>query len=367
MENTNFENTEIDELLLRCNQGSASREEYIQAWEWVHLSDENLRYYENLRDTWFLAGLNEPQPNEKIDALWQKLENWMDEQEEQPDVEENPAINLKLGSFLRIAAMLVLTFGIGAAASWKYFKPKTKEEPKQLFTVSASKGSKCQLVLADGTRVWLNAGTQMTYSNFFNKTDRNIELNGEAYFQVAKNKELAFEVIANKMKIIALGTEFNVKSYGDENTIEATLIEGKVIVGKAEDSELKDQHFVLQPNQQAIYMKNSDLQKNGVSFYVQDIETNEALGWKFDKMIIRNEKLDEMKHKLERTFDVSIVFESEEVKNYRFSGTFERETIEQVMNIIRLSAPIKYSIKDKIIRVRKDAELNNRFKEHLRQ
>jgi ferric-dicitrate binding protein FerR (iron transport regulator) len=118
--------------------------------------------------------------------------------------------------------------------------------------IRAPFGARTEIILPDGSAVWLNAGSKIKYMNVFNRDNREIQLNGEAYFKVTKNTDLPFDVKTGDLSIQALGTEFNVKSYDDEDIIETTLVEGKIAIHQGRKQKAS---VYLEPHQQALYVK----------------------------------------------------------------------------------------------------------------
>jgi ferric-dicitrate binding protein FerR (iron transport regulator) len=168
------------------------------------------------------------------------------------------------------------------------------------------------------------------------------------------------------LDIKAIGTEFNVKAYSEEGTIETTLIEGEVEIVEKGVSE-KNQTLVLKPNQKAIYTNKSDQLSLEEIRKIEPLaikpakiisekllispktDTDQAIAWTKDELIIKSENLETLCIKLQRKYDVKFVFNDEQVKKFRFNGTLLDETFEQVMEAIKLTAPIDYSVNGKTV------------------
>lgn len=234
--------------------------------------------------------------------------------------------------------------------------------------IKAPLGGKSELKLSDGTEIMLNAGSSIKYSRDYNLANRDLILDGEAYFKVAANKELPLVVSTGDIIIKATGTEFNIKAYSDEDLIEATLIEGEVEILQKGNSE-KDQALILKPNQKAIYSTKSDqvnlerikeIEPLAVkpSKDVTDkllvspqADIDQVTAWTKNRLIIKSENLESLCTKLQRKYDVSFVFGDEEIKKFRFSGVLLDETFEQIMDVIELTAPINYSVDGKTVKL----------------
>ena len=270
----------------------------------------------------------------------------------------------------QVAAILVLTFLLGGLTF--YFignKPAPNDNRNYYSEIVVPLGSKSKVVLPDSSIVWLNAGSKVRYSNDFNKKDRDISLVGEGYFKVAKNKHLPFIVNSTGFLVEAVGTEFNVEAYSEDRTIETILVKGKVKLDHELESIVGDVY--MNPNSKATFYKNPNDPAviNGEPRLV--IETNidpmPLISWKDGRYIFKSELLKDLAVKLGRRYNFKFEFESNEVKNYRFSGILKDETLQQVMDVIKTTSPITYEIKGKVVTISKDYNRTRNFEKHLKQ
>lgn len=253
--------------------------------------------------------------------------------------------------FFRLAAMLVLSFLLGA--SLIYFTGRRPDLPESSwFEVVAPLGAKSQVILPDSSRIWLNAGSKLKYSSQFNKTERNLKLEGEAYFKVAHNKSLPFVVNAWGFLVEAVGTEFNIKAYQEEPVIETVLVEGKVELGHLNE-DIADDTF-LNPHYKATFYKSGTSGVNERLVITPDVDFWPLISWKDGRYIFHKELLKNLAVTLGRRYDYSFRFASDDIKDYRFSGTLEDETLEQVLDLIRFSSPVAFEIKGKTVTIKKD-------------
>lgn len=249
--------------------------------------------------------------------------------------------------------------------------------------VKSPYGSKSEIMLPDGTSVILNAGSTLKYRNDFNTNNRDIDLYGEAYFKVAKNPDLPLVVSAGYIDVIAVGTEFNIKAYPEENTIETTLVEGKVEISNSSEKVDEDQYIDLAPNQKAIFYKGEDgytLENTSVKdkkpeplkpvfdniLISPKADVEKTIAWTKGRLIFRGENLENLCIDLQRTYDVKFVFIDEDLKKFRFTGVLLDETLEQVLNVIKLTAPIDYTIEAKTVYLFTDPSQLKGFEEHLK-
>ncbi|HBC78775.1 MAG TPA: hypothetical protein DCZ51_09095 [Bacteroidales bacterium] len=279
------------------------------------------------------------------------------------------------------AAVFVFAFFIGRLSGRN---PTAKLESSATITeVKAPYGSRSEIKLPDGTLMILNAGSVVSYRNDYNSTNRNVSLAGEAYFKVARNEDIPFIVNAGSVSIKALGTEFNVKAYADENIIETTLITGKVNIS-CEGTGDSNQAVDLIPNQKAIFIRDEQgflleaIEGTDTSriepvqsvipniLIAPKVNTDQVVAWTEGKLILRGESLENLCVELKRKYDVTVVFQDDEIKKFRFTGVLLDETLEQVLNVIGLTAPIKYSLDGKTVYLSSNPNSLNGFSKFMK-
>lgn len=197
-------------------------------------------------------------------------------------------------------------------------------------------GSKTIVQLSDGSEVFLNHGSKLKYPQKFVGLTREVVLSGEAYFKVAHNTEKPFVVNTANIKIKALGTEFNVLAYPNEDIIETTLVNGKVTLEELNTKE--GIHFLgrMEPNQHVRY----NTQTGKVTSTLGNVE--KYVSWKEGRLIFKNEPIEQIANRLNRWYNVEIIFEDDEVKALSYTATFVDETLFQILDLMELATPIKY-------------------------
>ena len=204
--------------------------------------------------------------------------------------------------------------------------------------VYTPRGGEYSLELSDGTIVWLNAESELSYPVRFKNDCREVEVNGEAYFEVAKCVDRPFIVNANGMRIRVLGTSFNVRAYEGEER-QTTLVEGCVEVAYGE------QRVKINPGQQ-VALNNGHLEVRQVDIHIYS-------GWKSGRFVFEDHPLAEVLRELERWYDVQIVVEDERVEQLKFTSDFPRyEDIDKVLDIIELATCVKFEVRGRTITVR---------------
>ncbi|CAM3738638.1 FecR family protein [Flavobacterium chungbukense] len=203
-------------------------------------------------------------------------------------------------------------------------------------TLSTPTGGQYNIILADGTKVYLNAVSSIKYPTQFNGDKRIVELDGEAYFEVAKNKSKPFVVKSDKQSIEVLGTHFNVHSYNNESVIKTTLLEGSVAVT------YKNQKSILKPGQQ------SDVSDNFSKIKVREVDTEEAVAWKNGRFKFDNADLKNVMRQLERWYGIKVEYRGD-VSDVRFNGgTFRNKNLSEVLKVLELSN-IKFKVEGKTV------------------
>lgn len=241
--------------------------------------------------------------------------------------------------YMKYAAAVVL--GIGVSLSTLYLTNQENLSTVGNYKLVTSKGEKSYLQLPDGTKVWLNSCTTLEYAENYGHSNRSIYLDGEAYFEVAKNKDLPFVVKANGIDVKAIGTAFNVSAYMEDSQLTTTLFNGKVAVQPT----LTKQEVLLEPNQVAVYDKSRN--KIEVVPYDKKLFAQWRRGFLSFKMMY----LQDITKLLERNYNVVFRYENQGIKKLRFSGSFRNnEDLSEILNVIKTNTGIRYQIlKDTIV------------------
>lgn len=241
--------------------------------------------------------------------------------------------------YMKYAAAVVL--GIGVSLSTLYLTNQENLSTVGNYELVTSKGEKSYLQLPDGTRVWLNSCTTLEYAENYGHSNRSIYLDGEAYFEVAKNKDLPFVVKANGIDVKAIGTAFNVSAYMEDSQLTTTLFNGKVAVQPT----LTKQEVLLEPNQVAVYDKS----RNKIEVVPYDKKL--FAQWRGGFLSFKMMYLQDITKLLERNYNVVFRYENQGIKKLRFSGSFRNnEDLSEILNVIKTNTGIRYQIlKDTIV------------------
>ncbi|MCG8583045.1 MAG: FecR domain-containing protein [Bacteroidales bacterium] len=200
-------------------------------------------------------------------------------------------------------------------------------------TMITSRGREFNLTLEDGTKVWMNAESQLRYPERFIGNTREVYVEGEVYFEVAKDKNRPFFVNFNEKRIRVLGTEFNVRCYNDEQADVVTLVEGSIALDAMQES------VILTPDQQAIIAQNAD------QIDVNDVDANIYAAWKDGKFVYNNAQLETIMKDLSRWYQLNIFYQNEIMKDKRFSLYTNRyDSIEEMLEILEATNKVKFEI-----------------------
>ena len=326
------------QLFERFIQGDVSEQEKEILRTWFGESTSKEVIYAYYMQRWTEAS-NEL-PAEIQYRMLDNIKSKIQEAEESRELQEetNSRLSIFFKKSLRIAAAACI-LGIVSFSTYYLTRIHLLSDNKE-FVVAVARGQKASVDLPDGTHVWLNSDSKLSYSNAYNIDSRKVNLQGEAYFEVAKNKEKRFLVSTKGIEVEALGTVFSVKSYNEDSLTTTTLIEGKVRVGNNKSE------TILFPNESVTY--NSTTQRLAKKHLTNS--QNVAI-WRNDRLAFSGESLSEIANTLERLYNVDIVFASEKARNYRFSGVIRNNSLSNVFEIISLTAPIKYKIKNNVVEI----------------
>jgi transmembrane sensor len=382
---------EIEILLIKYLEKSCTPEEKLDFYSLLSSADDE----RTLKEIFFshLAEFNEDQyknHSADFDRIYNQILSEINERDilesEKRLMKRRTRVRQLVIQGLSLAAVFCIAFFLGTIISKNNGKTLVKQANAVTYNeIKAPYGARSEIRLADGSQVTLNSGSIIKYRSDYNSDNRELTLEGEAYFKVAKNTDLPLIVSTGSINIKATGTEFNVKAYKDEGLIETTLIEGKVEITQKNNKNEFIKLLELAPNQKAIYVKEGDnikledikeIESSAVKpvkvfsdklLVSPKADVEQVTAWIQNKLIIRGEDLENLCIKLQRKYDVTFVFGNEEIKKYRFSGVLFDETLEQVLKVIKLTAPIDYLVDGKVVLIVANSEQAERYSKHLKK
>ena len=276
--------------------------------------------------------------------IFRDIENKIDIKDKTDKAEQN---HFQLTKWLRVAAMFVLP--VITAVGMYFYRSPDETVPGQL-VVAVERGQKANITLPDGSKVWLNSQSRLTYSTNFNVRQRELQLDGEAYFEVAHNPNKPFIVRSNDISVRALGTAFGVKAYNEDVLISSILMKGKVLVTTP------DGEAILMPNERIIYDKTKHKKEQTTVTNATDFT-----GWIHNELRFEDESLGDIAKTIRRIYNVEVVFASEKLKSQRYTGTINNNSLESVLNIICLTSPVSFQISNQQVTLSE----NNKPKQNI--
>lgn len=288
-------------------KGETTPEEREKVVRWLDEDPEHIHQYRSLRKLYDIS-------------LWSPIE------ESQQEEKQTRTLKPVWIEFLKVAAVILITFlGTKAFFDWK-------EEPVKMQTVIVPAGQRAELLLADGTKVWLNSRSKLKFPDRFQKDARNVELDGEGYFEVTHKEEAPFTVHTSRYDVKVLGTEFNVKAYNSKNQFETSLLKGCVEVSDANKSQI----VRLRPDEKVI--------SDGSQLIRSVILDKNYFRWKEGLLCLDDESIGGLIDKLELYYDVKIIVQQASLMKYHYSGKFRiSDGVEHVLKVLQLKHKFTYT------------------------
>lgn len=312
----------INQLIVKVLNQEASSDDIILFSRWLAEDEANGEEFRKLKSYWDaeISFKHTLSPEVSLQQTQQKIRY------EQHRLKTNRRIRYGLS----IAAAIAVLFGIG----FFFMNPRIINTPVEYYTYLTDQ-NKTNFTLSDGTKIYLNKNSKLVYTNQYDKTERLVKLEGEAYFEVQHNPEKTFIVEVGEAQIQVLGTSFNVKSDRQAN-VQATLVEGSIRF------ESPDQQVILTPNQQLTYTNDSR------RLEVTSVDLDEEVAWTEGVIRHKNRLFSDLMNDLMKQFDVHIIIQNDRLKNSSvfMTGTFaEDQSLEAIFRVIAVSYPFTWEKK----------------------
>lgn len=288
---------------------------------WIESSVENKKEFNEIKNLWAYTNFADYNSYAKIpDENLQKMS-------------KRKIIDLHFG-LLKYVAVLILSFLVGGTVM--FFIGNGSDVDLAYNEVIVPYGESAEVILPDKTHVWLNSGSHLIYPSSFKNNTRQVQLKGEALFEVNHDPAKPFHVLTRKLTVEVLGTTFNVEAFSNTENVKVTLIEGKVNIQNISGKVLAG----LEPNQRASYNE-----KTG-SVDIDQVDSDFYSSWKKGVYRYKDEKLVDITQRLERLYNVEVVFDDNiAIKNIKYSGTILRnKPIEQILDVFKFTSAIDYHI-----------------------
>lgn len=322
------ENEHINDLIVCQLTGDIDDQGRVELQQWLSQSVAHEQYYREQQELWFSAvtpeELSKYHQEEAFEHFKKRIQT----------AKASPSRRHWL-SYAAAACLLIFV----SYASYRIGQHGVTSELANI-TIEAPQGSRTQLTLPDGSQVWLNAGSRMTYSQGFGISDRSVTLAGEGYFEVAKNAQLPFSVSSDNMTVRVLGTKFNFRDYPNDSEVVVTLTEGRVALNSNRHQQEETQ---LAPGHRAVMDKASG------SVDVEVCEAQQAATWTQGLLTFDGETLEQIVHDLERSYNVTITIADSSLKQLHFYGDFLRQeqTLSEVLDALSATGKVRYRQTDR--------------------
>ena len=333
------ENKHIDELIANYLTEGLDKNALDELKTWIAASAENQQYFIRQREIWFSAVSREAASVYDKDKAF---ENFRNRVESQKEIQSTSRRGFSLSALWRYAAVVAIIIAVGCISYWQG-EVNVKDTFADI-SVEAPLGSKTKLYLPDGTLVWLNAGSRMTYSQGFGVDNRKVELEGEGYFEVKRNEKIPFFVKTKDLQLQVLGTKFNFRDYPEDHEVVVSLLEGKVGLNNLLREE---KEAVLSPDERAVLNKANGL------LTVESVTASNASQWTDGYLFFDEELLPDIAKELDRSYNVKIHIANDSLKTFRFYGNFVRreQNIQEVLEALASTEKMQYKIEERNITI----------------
>jgi ferric-dicitrate binding protein FerR (iron transport regulator) len=325
----------VKKLIKKYLSGKGSDEEHRDLLGWMR-EGRHREKFQDVKKEWESEALSEDMPDQSNDA-WNIMQKVILE-----DTQRELRKSTRYLKVFQYAAVLVAFFfvaGISAKMLGLQFNSN-----HQYSIIKADAGQIANVVLPDSSEVWLNSGSYIKYSNDFASSNRNVELYGEAYFRVKKNKKLPFLVTGSPIHVKVLGTKFNVSAYPEDNLFKVTLEEGSVkVYSEIYDGIDKE----IKPGELASFNKKNK------TLFVKDVNVDLHTSWKDGILNIYNLSLEEVAVKLDKRYNQKFEVD-EDVKKLQYTYTIKNESLFDILKLMETITPIEAVQEGDVIRIKKN-------------
>jgi len=330
-------NTEIEELIADYFVGGLDESSIAQLQQWINQSPDNKQYFQNMQEIWFASVSSGNAKNYDKDGAYKRF---LQKTAVAPQMHLGERKKTPLRFLLYGAASVILILIIAYTSYWQ--GAETVKNQFADMIIEAPLGSRTKMYLPDGSLVWLNASSKISYSQGFGVDNRRLYLTGEGYFEVTKNEKLPFQVRTDELHTDVIGTKFNFRNYPEEEEATVSLLEGKVLVRNI----LKDgDNICLSPDQKVFLNKKSGEMR------MKEIKSQYTIEWTNGYLFFDEELLVDIVKVLERSYNVKITLKDKSLESFRFYGNFiqREQSIDEILDLLESTGKIKYEKTGKAI------------------
>jgi ferric-dicitrate binding protein FerR (iron transport regulator) len=318
--------TDIDQLIAIYLSGELTSAESKELKAWIDASEENRKHFLDMQEVWFSTVSDKDGKRFDKDAAYRLFLA--------KTTKRSNYSTKRLWRHAMGAAAAVVVAVVVSLFAYRQGGNQVKNQFADI-TIEAPNGSRTKLFLPDGTSVWLNAGSKITYSQGFAVSERKVRLSGEGYFEVTRNEELPMEVITDELSVTVLGTTFNFRNYPDEEEIVVSLEKGKIL---SSNLLRKEQKFTLAPDEKVTMNKRTRMMTLSAG------SAKNLSGWIDGNLFFDEKLLPDIIQTLERSYNVQIRLTDPSLRDFRFYGQFSRteNTVQDVLDKLVATNRVEY-------------------------
>lgn len=312
-----YEHIENWDLIAKYYSNECNQKETDELFQWVRQSKENEELFNNVKKDLELININKSMNKVNVDSAWDKLRNRILDDEVEVNIPEKTTKLWNFNRVLRYAAMIIIIAGIGITVGKLYNSNPLIEE----YTDNTEQDK--EIILPDGTKVFLNADSYLAYPDQFASNERRVKLKGEAFFDVTKNQKKPFIIESNNAEVKVLGTSFNVNAKLPDNEIQVYVKTGLVQLSRKNNIEEK------------VLINPGDLGKLTAE-KVEKIKNEDPniLSWKTKEIVFIENNIAEVIYVLNKTYNINIQCDDENILELKYTSTFRNQKIDSILNVI---------------------------------
>lgn len=325
-----LENFDKWNIIAKYLANECTESENTKLNNWINEDIENEIEFSEIKNDWEILNLTNTMKEINVDNAWERLKNRIEEDKDIITIKEKGR-TFQLSGYMKYAALFLMLIGIGFITTKVY----NRVSHSNMIEYMASNNSGNKVILSDGTRVFLNKESKLTYPKQFNTTERKVQLAGEAYFDVEKNPEKPFIIEVKNAEIKVLGTSFNVNTNLPDHQIEVFVETGLVQLTKINGNE---ESILISPGDLGIVSRKS-IEKH------KNTDEN-VLAWKTKHLVFKEENLNNVINVLNKVYNSNITCNDQSVLNLRFTSTFKNQDVDSILSVICLAFDLKTEEKD---------------------
>jgi len=314
-------------------------------WEdWVEQNPENIPEIDKARTLILSMGVEESLPtNEEVKHLWKKIERGVETSGRSETLIGKIGV-YKIAVAASIAIILAISVLLNSTQDVSNQKEISEKAPIKMIEKFCPVGQKSTITLTDGTRIKLNSNSKLLFPETFSANSREVQLEGEAFFEVARDPSRPFTITSGNLKTKVLGTSFNVKAYAASNAIKVAVASGKVAVS-ADNFQENGNELILLPNEMAVYSKTSD------ELTISSFDKLDELAWKDGVLAFKNRDINEITKELARWYGVTFVLDKKLNYDKDYTGVFDNKSLKEVLEGISFVFNFQFQIDNKVVTI----------------